>query len=118
MKKLLSLIMFFNFLLVLPTHLMAKNQYQYQLAICGIFQNEERFLKEWIEFHKLVGVQHFYLYNNNSTDNFIEILKPYLERGEIDLYDWDFSNKNLIAQVSSYNDCLAHTTGKVKWITF
>lgn len=39
---------------------------QYELAICAIFQDEAAYLKEWIEFHKLVGVQHFYLYNHAS----------------------------------------------------
>lgn len=30
---------------------------KYALAVCSIFQNEAAYLPEWIEFHKLVGVQ-------------------------------------------------------------
>ena len=113
-----SRILIFKILLILPLHLMASSQYQYELAICAIFQNEERFLKEWIEFHKLVGVQHFFLYNNNSTDNYLEVLKPYVARGEIDLYDWKLSNKRLDAQIAAYNDSLNRNKGMVKWIAF
>jgi hypothetical protein len=64
-----------------PTHLL-------QLSICAIFKNEAPFLKEWIEYHKLVGVQHFYLYNNNSEDEYLEILKPYLQQNEVTLINW------------------------------
>ena len=62
--------------------------YKYQLALCAIFKNEAPYLKEWIEFHKLVGVEHFYLYNNESDDNYLEVLKPYLETNQVDLIDW------------------------------
>ena len=51
--------------------------HRYPLAICAIFKNEAPWLKEWIIYHhKVLGVKHFYLYNNDSTDNFIEILSP------------------------------------------
>lgn len=61
---------------------------RYELSICAVFQQEGRFLKEWIEFHKLVGIEHFYLFNNDSTDNYLEVLQPYIEAGEVDLIDW------------------------------
>ena len=30
------------------------------LAICAVFRNEDDALAEWIEFHRLVGVERFY----------------------------------------------------------
>lgn len=62
----------------------------YDLALTAIFKNEGPWLKEWIEFHKLVGVQHFYLYNNLSTDNYKEVLRPYIASGEVELIDWPY----------------------------
>ena len=38
------------------------------LAICAVYRNEAPYLREWIEFHRLVGVERFFLYNNRSTD--------------------------------------------------
>lgn len=61
---------------------------QHTLSICAIFKNEAPFLREWIEYHKIVGVQHFYLYNNDSEDHFFEILKPYILNQEITLTNW------------------------------
>jgi hypothetical protein len=43
---------------------------KHYLSICAIFKDEAPYLQEWIEFHRLLGVEKFYLYNNNSRDNF------------------------------------------------
>ena len=40
---------------------------KHQLSICAIFKNEAKFLKEWIEYHRLVGVDHFYLYDETGA---------------------------------------------------
>jgi hypothetical protein len=45
------------------------------------FKNPARFLPEWIEFHQIVGFEHFYLYNDNSTDAYLGALTPYREEG-------------------------------------
>lgn len=58
---------------------------KYNLAIVSLFNNEARFLKEWIEFYRLVGVEHFYLYNHLSTDNYMEVLEPYIKDNIVDL---------------------------------
>ncbi len=49
---------------------------KYSITICGIFKNEASYLKEWIEYHEMIGIEHFYLYNNNSDDNYRDILQP------------------------------------------
>lgn len=69
-----------------------KDKRKGKLAICAIFQNESSYLKEWIEYHRLVGVSHFYLYNNRSNDNYWEVLKPYVEQGIVELFDVPFDS--------------------------
>jgi hypothetical protein len=34
------------------------------LSICAIFRHEAPYLREWIEFHKLIGAERFFLYDN------------------------------------------------------
>jgi hypothetical protein len=53
------------------------------LAIAAIYRNEGRYLREWIEFHRLVGVERFFLYNNESTDDHLEVLRPYIDAGVV-----------------------------------
>lgn len=93
-----------------------------RLAMCCIFRDEAEYLQEWIEFHKIVGVEHFYLYNNLSQDNYLEILQPYIERGEVDLFEWDRESSDettwSLVQVAAYNHCLKMAKGSTTWLAF
>jgi hypothetical protein len=94
--------------------------FQYEVAICAIFQDEARFLKEWIEFHRMIGVDHFYLYNNLSSDSYQEVLQPYIEEGIVELKQWNFSHNTLNKwnriQVNAYQNCINKTRNKVHWL--
>lgn len=59
--------------------------YQYELSICAPFRDAAPYLKEWIEFHRLIGVQHFYLCNHLSKDYYQEVLDPYIKEGIVEL---------------------------------
>ena len=43
---------------------------EYELALVTVFRNEAPYLKEWIEYYRMMGVDHMILYNHLSTDNF------------------------------------------------
>lgn len=58
---------------------------KYYLALTAIFRDEAPYLKEWIEFYRTIGVEHFYLHNHLSQDNFAEVLKPYIDDGIVTL---------------------------------
>ena len=51
------------------------------LSICAMFRNEASYLREWIEYHLLVGVDRFYLFDNESTDDSKKVLQPYIDSG-------------------------------------
>jgi hypothetical protein len=84
------------------------------LSICAIYRNEAEDLREWIEFHRLVGVERFFLYNNRSTDKHLEVLAPYVEDGTAVLHDWP----RFPGQVEAYNHCLAEHRHDSRWIAF
>lgn len=63
-------------------------QKKYPVVLVSIFKNEAKYMKEWIEYYKLIGIDHFYLYNNNSEDNYFETLKEYIEEGNVTLIEW------------------------------
>lgn len=95
--------------------------YQYTLSIGAIFQDEAPYLKEWIEFHKLVGVEHFYLYNNCSQDDFEKVLQPYIDLGEVELFDWpivatSWNNWIYGVQPAAYTNCIQKATGRTQWL--
>lgn len=87
---------------------------KYRISICGIFKNEASFLKEWIEFHEMIGIEHFYLYNNNSEDSFMEVLQPYIDRGLVTLVDWPYDQ----AQIRAYQNFYETYRNETQWVSF
>lgn len=88
---------------------------KYNLSLCAIFKNESVSLKEWIEYHLLIGVEHFYLYNNLSNDNYLEIIEPYVKSGLVDLIDWPVPPPS---QFPAYEDCFKKYRSDSQWIAF
>lgn len=97
-----------------------ESKYQYDLSIAAIFQDEAPYIKEWIEFHKLVGVQHFYLFNNLSHDDYKSVLEPYIKRGEVDLIEWPCESPTILdwraLQPRAYRQALDLARGKTRWL--
>ncbi len=96
---------------------------KYELSIAAMFQNEARHFKEWIEFHRIVGVDHFYLYNNHSTDNWQEVLDPYIKKGIVEVIDWstpETKNSSYYAhcatQIIIFRDVLKRAENVTEWL--
>lgn len=113
MRKIYTLI---TFLLLISSLNAADNGRKYELSVAAIFKNEAPYFKEWLEYHQLVGVEHFYLYNNGSTDGYKTVLEPYIAKGMITLVDWPdhdvagWENKAYkwvhCTQVPAYEHCI------------
>ena len=58
-----------------------KNLFLYDLAVVAIMKDEEPYVKEWLDYHLLAGVDHFYIYDNDSKQEFKKILQPYIDAG-------------------------------------
>jgi len=42
------------------------------ITLCGIFKNEGLYVKEWLIYHYLIGINNFIVYLNDNTDNSID----------------------------------------------
>jgi len=87
---------------------------KYKVSICAIFKDEADYLKEWIEFHRLVGIEHFYLYNNNSTDDYQTILQSYIDEGVVSLKNWPIKQ----GQMQAYKDFMDTNAAETEWVGF
>jgi glycosyl transferase family 92 len=85
------------------------------LAACSVYLDEAPYLREWIEFHRLVGVERFFLYDNGSQDDHVEVLAPYIERGIVSLHEWPASP---LDQRDVYEACLREHREDARWIAF
>ena len=91
-----------------------REQRRYHISLCLMFKDEAPYLREWLEYHLLVGADHFYLYDNNSSDGFEEVIRPYLEAGLVTLIRWPQEH----AQTAGYEDCIRRFQGESDWIGF
>lgn len=49
------------------------------LAVATLVLNQGRYLKEWIDFHVLMGFQFFLIFDDGSTDDTFDVLAPYVQ---------------------------------------
>lgn len=89
-------------------------QKKYKVSITAIFKNEAQYLKEWIVYHQLIGVEHFYLYNNFSEDNYLEILSSFISEGSVTLIDWPIK----YGQKAAYTNSIESYSSQSNWIAF
>ena len=64
----------------------------YNLTVGALFKNEGDSIVEWIEHYIFHGVEHLYLIDDSSTDNSVELLKPYIEKNLVTLFQDNFGN--------------------------
>jgi len=91
-----------------------KNLFLYNLSIVSIMKNEGPYAKEWIDYHLLAGVEHFYIYDNDSPDNLKEVLQPYINAG---IVTYTFFPGEVM-QCAAYNDALKKYRFLSRYIAF
>jgi tetratricopeptide (TPR) repeat protein len=84
------------------------------LSLCLICKDENDYLPEWLDYHILMGVDRFYIYDNESQISLRESLKEYIERGWVVVVD--ISGKAM--QLYSYDHCLQTFGANTFWLGF
>ncbi len=87
------------------------------LAICAIVKDEGSYLLEWIAHHRLVGVQHFVLFDNGSTDGTTALLSGLARAGIVDHVPWP-DIPHVAAQRPAYIAGLARLADRCRWVAF
>ena len=86
----------------------------YYCSMCLIVKNEAEYLAEWINYYQLIGVEHFYIYDNNSNPPLKSVLQPYIDKGLV-TYHYD---TRTIVQTHVYNDCIRNHGKDNTWLGF
>jgi len=95
---------------------------QWDLVVCTVFKNESEYLEEWIEHNLDLGVDHFFLFDDASSDNYIAVLQPYLARGLITLAPLNMHNPNHDPgrysgyQITKTNVIMSEFGHQIKWL--
>ncbi len=108
----------FLFLAILfPVFLLGK---EFEVSIGAIFHNDARYLKEWVDYHLRIGVEHFWLYDDCSDDPWQEVLEPYIKKGVVEVFDWSATRKRIGCwpqiQIEAYKNVIERARGETKWL--
>jgi hypothetical protein len=84
------------------------------ISLCLIAKDENSYLKEWLDYHILLGIEHFWIYDNDSKVPLKESLQDYIKKGWVTVNP--INGKGM--QLYAYDHCI-QTYGKFSlWIGF
>lgn len=86
------------------------NSFKYQVSIVCIVKNESPYISEWIRYHQSIGVDHFYIYDNDSDDDLIDELKKFKD---VITYT---RVKGKLRQLDAYNNALNRFSNQTKYL--
>lgn len=89
-----------------------KETFPHYLCIAAVARDEGRYFKEWIDYHRLVGVEKFFIFDNQSTDNTREVLQPYIDAGIVEYHYVE--GDGIQNQVNYF--AVSHARDKTKWL--
>lgn len=92
------------------------------LSIGAVFRLENSWLEEWIVYHRLLGVERFYLYSDDRDTHVCEkLLEPYIATKIVDLrlikdMNWLGAGENAWHQKDAYKEIIRESAGKTHWL--
>lgn len=87
------------------------------VAMCAIVRCENRYLRDWVEWHQRLGVARFFIYDNSrpGDERPAEVLQEYIHNGTVEIVPWPrYGN----VQCAAYDDCYRHHGRDYAWIGF
>lgn len=86
------------------------------ISICLLTKSENRYLKEWVQYHLDLGIDHFYIYDNNESDFAKDVILPWFDSKHFTFVPWLKYREHM--QIEAYNDCLINFGAENEWIAF
>ncbi|MCL1856384.1 MAG: glycosyltransferase family 92 protein [Kiritimatiellaeota bacterium] len=84
------------------------------VCAAAIVKNEASYIAEWIDYHRLIGVERFFIYDNESTDALRDVLAPYVAEGVVTLTP--FPGKFM--QVAAYEHAAFTHKYETRWMLY
>ena len=91
------------------------------VALCVVVKDQARDLRYWVEYHRWLGVERFYVFDHNSTRPLLPVLADYARQGVVEYQYFagrprrlpSFTDSN---QWRGYHSCIAQHAGRHAWL--
>lgn len=86
----------------------------FEVSICTMIKGENSYLAEWVAYHTSVGVDHFFVYDNESPTRLVETLDSEVRNGVATVVPIAGRFK----QLEAFNDGLRRFGSYTRWMAF
>lgn len=94
-----------------------ENKTELKVALCCIGRLENKYIREYVEYHKRIGIDKIFLYDNNYGDEerFEDVISDYIDSGIVEVTDYRNKEKS---QLAAYQDCYDKHGSEYDWICY
>uniref|UniRef100_A0A1D1Z1Y4 Glycosyltransferase family 92 protein n=2 Tax=Anthurium amnicola TaxID=1678845 RepID=A0A1D1Z1Y4_9ARAE len=90
-----------------------KREAKHRMCICTMVRNQARFLTEWITYHAHIGVERWFIYDNNSEDSAEHIVRV-MEDYNVTRHAWPWVK----TQEAGFAHCALRARAACEWVGF
>ncbi|XP_020233212.1 glycosyltransferase family 92 protein RCOM_0530710 [Cajanus cajan] len=92
-----------------------KEKEKFELCACTMVWNQARAMKEWVMYHAWVGVQRWFIYDNNSDDEIDDVARELDSKGyNVTRVVWPW----IKSQEAGFSHCGLKAKEECKWVGF
>ncbi|CDP08371.1 unnamed protein product [Coffea canephora] len=92
-----------------------KVQKRHQMCICTMLRNQARFLREWVMYHAHIGVEHWFIYDNNSVDDIKDVIQSLIDDNyNVSRHVWPW----IKSQEAGFAHCALRARDSCEWVGF
>ncbi|XP_051117832.1 glycosyltransferase family 92 protein RCOM_0530710 [Andrographis paniculata] len=94
-----------------------KQQQQHRVCMCTMVRNQARFLREWVMYHSRIGVERWFIYDNNSNDDLervVESLNQQQQHHNVTRHSWPW----IKSQEAGFAHCALRARDSCQWVAF
>ncbi|KAL2636004.1 hypothetical protein R1flu_007483 [Riccia fluitans] len=84
------------------------------VCACTMLWNQADFLREWIMYHGFLGIEKWFLYDNNSDDDIVEVLDTLSSDYNVSRIPWPW----IKTQEAGFSHCALRAKADCKWVLF
>ncbi|KAI9386539.1 hypothetical protein POPTR_010G039000v4 [Populus trichocarpa] len=100
---------------IINSHEHKSNTGKYELCACTMLWNQASFLREWIIYHAWLGIERWFIYDNNSDDEVQEVIDELnLHKYNITRHAWPWVK----TQEAGFSHCALRAKHECKWLGF
>ncbi|WOK94516.1 glycosyltransferase family protein 92 [Canna indica] len=99
-----------------PDTLLPWRRKQYTMCVCTMLRNQAKFLPEWIIYHDHIGVERWFIYDNDSDDDIEKVIEllAMSSNYKVTRHLWPWVK----TQEAGFAHCALRARGDCEWVGF